>query len=95
MLSNIGSAGVRRFFPEGLLEQDFDPIVESGVVGWAKPEPQAYEITADRLGVRLGECVFIDDRQEYVDGAVAVGMKGILYQNLPQLQKELEPLLTA
>lgn len=93
MLSNIGSAGVRRFYPEGLLEEHFDPIIESGVIGWAKPEPQAYEITADRLGVRLDECVFIDDRPEYVDGANAVGMRGILYTGLKQLVVELEHVL--
>lgn len=93
MLSNIGSAGVRRFFPENLLERYFHPIVESGVIGFAKPEARAYEITADRLGVRLDECVFIDDRQEYVDGANAVGMRGILYTGLKQLEVELEHVL--
>lgn len=93
MLSNIGTAGVGRFFPEGLLEQYFDPIIESGVIGWAKPEAQAYEITADKLGVRLNECVFIDDRQDYIDGATAVGMQAILYQNLAQLKADLAKIL--
>lgn len=95
MLSNIGKSGVGRYFEPGLLEQYFDPVVESAQIGWAKPEPQAYEITADRLGVRCDECVFIDDRPEYVEGAVAVGMKGILYQDLKQLKPELEQLLAA
>lgn len=93
MLSNIGSAGLKRFFEPGLLERYFDPIVESAAIGWAKPESQAYEITADRLGVRLDECVFIDDRQDYVDGAVAVGMQAILYKDLTQLKSDLAKLL--
>lgn len=93
MLSNIGSAGVRRFFPDGLLEQHFDPIIESGVIGFAKPEPRAYEVTVDRLGVRLDECIFTDDRQDYVDGAIAVGMKAVLYQNLDKFKKDLGQLL--
>ncbi len=93
MLSNIGSAGVRRFFPDGLLEQYFDPIIESGVIGYAKPEPSAYQITADRLGVRLDECIFIDDSQDYIDGATAVGMTAILYESVEQLKKELAAVL--
>lgn len=93
MLSNIGKSGVGRYFEPGLLEQYFDPVVESAQIGWAKPEAQAYEITAERLGVRLDECVFIDDRPEYVEGAIAVGMKAIVYQNLEQLKGDLAKVL--
>lgn len=50
-------------------------------------------ITADKLGVRCDECVFIDDRQEYVEGARAVGMQAILYQNLPQLKEDIIKIL--
>lgn len=94
MLSNIGKGGVGRFFEPGLLEQYFEPVVESAQIGYAKPEPNAYEITADKLGVRCDECVFIDDRLEYIEGAVAVGMNGILYQNLKQLKEELAKVLS-
>ncbi len=93
MLSNIGSAGVRRFFPVGLLEQYFDPVVESGVIGFAKPEARAYEITADKLGVRLDECLFIDDRPEYIEGAQHVGMKTILFNNFENFKSDLENVL--
>jgi len=95
MLSNIGQAGVKRFFEPGFIEQYFDLIVESGAIGFAKPEAGAYEYVADKLGVRYDECVMIDDRPEYIDGAEAVGMKGILYQGLKQLKAELDLLLTA
>jgi HAD superfamily hydrolase (TIGR01509 family) len=61
----------------------------------AKPEPEAYEITADRLGVRLEECVMIDDRLELCEGAQAVGMKAIMYKGLKQLKTDLESLLAA
>ncbi|MDQ3064981.1 MAG: HAD-IA family hydrolase [bacterium] len=93
MLSNIGKGGVGRYFKAGFLEKYFEVIVESGVIGYAKPEAQAYEITADRLGVRLDECVFTDDRPEYIDGATGVGMKTILYKNLEQFKKDLEAIL--
>lgn len=95
MLSNIGQAGVKRFFEPGFIEQYFELIVESGAIGYAKPEAGAYEYVADKLGVRYDECVMIDDRPEYVEGAEAVGMKGVLYQDLKRLKTELDLLLAA
>jgi HAD superfamily hydrolase (TIGR01509 family) len=92
VLSNIGKGRVHELFsPEE--QKMFDAIVTSGDVGYAKPEAQAYEIAADRLGVRLEECIFTDDREEYIEGARAVGMQAILYQNFAQFRRELEKLL--
>ncbi len=94
MLSNIGQGGLKRWFEEGYLDKYFDVVVGSGDIGFAKPEPEAYEVTADRLGVRLSECVMIDDRQEYCEGAEAVGMKSIVYSSFEQMKKALEVILT-
>ncbi len=93
MLSNTGKGRLPQIFGEGFLEKYFDTIVASSDIGYAKPEANAYEIAADWLGVRLDECIFIDDRPEYVDGAKAVGMQVVLYQNLDQLKSDLQTLL--
>lgn len=93
MLSNIGKGGLSRFFEPGFLECYFDDIVSSGDIGFAKPEARAYEISADRLSVRLSECIFIDDRQECVDGAVSVGMIGLLYRDFGTFKIELSRAL--
>lgn len=93
MLSNIGSGGLGKYIPRETLDEHFDVVIESAQIGFAKPEPNAYEITAQRLGVRLDKCVFIDDRPEYVEGAAAVGMKAIVYQNLEQLKEDLAKAL--
>lgn len=93
MLSNIGSGGLERMFEPGLLSKYFEVSVASGDIGFAKPEPQAYEITADRLGVRLNECIFIDDRQDYVDGAIGVGMQALLFTSTQQLKRDLVDIL--
>ena len=95
MLSNIGVGGLLRRFETGELERYFDVVVTSGEIGYAKPEAQAYEITADRLGVRLDECIFIDDREPYCAAARGVGMQAMLYQDLAQFRAELEQLLAA
>jgi HAD superfamily hydrolase (TIGR01509 family) len=71
----------------------FDVVVASGDIGYAKPEAAAYEITADRLGVRLDECVFVDDREPYCEAARGVGMQAIVYRDFAQFQAELQAML--
>ncbi len=93
MLSNIGQSGLASLMDYSVLEEHFEDIVESAKIGFAKPEARAYEIAADRLGVRLDECVFIDDRQNYIDGARHVGMKTILYTDLIDLKRQLSKMI--
>ncbi len=93
MLSNVSAGGLQRLFDDGFLDQYFDVVVASAEEGFAKPEARAYEITADRLSVRLDECVFTDDREPYIEGAKAVGMKTILFKNTEQFINELQTIL--
>lgn len=93
LLSNVSPGGMARRFQPGELESAFDVIVTSGEIGFVKPEPQAYEVTADRLGVRLNACVFIDDREEYCMGAQSTGMHAICYRGFMQMKRELKKLL--
>jgi len=94
LLSNIPRGSLKRRFSDQELQTYFDAVVASGDVGYAKPEPQAYEITAERLGVRLDECVFTDDREHYCEGARAVGMQAILYQDFTRFRRDLEAVLS-
>jgi HAD superfamily hydrolase (TIGR01509 family) len=95
MLSNIGVASLQRRFSDQELAKHFDSVVVSGEIGYAKPEPEAYEITADRLGVRLESCVFTDDRQAFCEAARGVGMQAIVYESFDQFRQDLKPLLTS
>ena len=95
MLTNASGNGLRRRFADGELACYFDIVVASGDVGFAKPEAQVYEITADRLEVRLSECVMIDDREEYCIGAAGVGMRTIWYRSFGQMKRELGRLLNS
>ena len=71
----------------------FDVVIASAEVGYMKPDPAIYELTAERLGVDPAECVFIDDGQIYVDAARDVGMAAIHYKNVDQLKDELTAIL--
>ncbi|MFF1377220.1 HAD-IA family hydrolase [Streptomyces sp. NPDC058308] len=74
--------------PEGLL----DDVVSSADLGIAKPDRRIYETAAARAGVAPGRCLFVDDRQENVDAAVALGMTGLLYQEPADLRAALASL---
>ncbi len=93
MLSNVSSAGLEAHMDVSVLQKYFDPIIESAKIGFAKPEARAYEIAAEMIGVRLDECVLIDDRENYCEGAAHVGMKTIVYTDLQSLKSELAALL--
>jgi putative hydrolase of the HAD superfamily len=92
MLSNVSKQGLEARFSLEDQAKYFDVVVASGVIGYAKPEAEAYGVTADRLGVRLDECIMVDDREDYCEGARSVGMQAILYQSVPQLTGGLAQL---
>jgi epoxide hydrolase-like predicted phosphatase len=71
-----------------------DTIVYSHEVGYLKPEPAAYRIVCEALGVAPAEVLFLDDVQANVDGARAVGMRAITFLNTKQAISNLEAQLT-
>jgi HAD superfamily hydrolase (TIGR01509 family) len=94
LLTNISSnASLYSRFSKSELTEYFDETVASGEIGYAKPEAQAYEIIASRLEVRLDECIMIDDREEYCQGAINVGMKAILYESNELVISEIDKII--
>ena len=71
----------------------FDETVISGDVGLHKPQPEIYLLACERLRVAAGDCVFVDDLRENVEGAEAVGMTAILHRDSAATVKKLENLL--
>lgn len=94
MLSNVRSRErLDLRFDPGELDDLFDVVVASGDEGYIKPEPIIYEITIDKLGVRPQESIMIDDVEVFCDGAEAVGMYSIHYENNQKLFADLSKLL--
>jgi putative hydrolase of the HAD superfamily len=52
----------------------------------AKPDPRAYEIVAERLGVAPGDCLFLDDREVNVLAAREVGMRAEVFRTPAQVR---------
>jgi putative hydrolase of the HAD superfamily len=66
-------------YPRQDFAELFDAVVISCEVGMRKPEPRIFYHAARLLGVRPAECLFIDDVQANVDGAIACGMTAVLH----------------
>lgn len=71
-----------------------DNYVVSSHVKLAKPEPAIYQLLLSKYNLKPEECVFIDDRKDNVNAAIAQGMTGIVYPGTAQgLLSILNPLL--
>jgi putative hydrolase of the HAD superfamily len=92
LCSNAWESFIRPILVSHDLERRFDAIVVSSEVGSTKPDPRIYLHTAHLLGAEPEACVFIDDGHANVAGAERVGMRGIRYQSLAQLQAALSTL---
>jgi putative hydrolase of the HAD superfamily len=55
-----------------------------------KPHPRSYELAADYVGFPVSKCLFIDDREDNIDGARAVGMPAIHFLNPDDLRHHLQ-----
>ena len=70
----------------------FDCLIFSGEVRLAKPEKEIYEQTIRCLGVKHSEALFVDDREENLQAASALGITGIRVQSIAQLRNDLETM---
>lgn len=89
--ANIGTLQ-RKFTPDQLAI--FDEVVVSAEVGMIKPDVEIYQHTAQKLGVKTEECIFIDDNVSFCEGAVQASMKTILYRDIKQFIGDITPLLS-
>lgn len=71
----------------------FDDIVISAEEGVMKPDPRIYRRSLENLGVAAGNAIFIDDFEHNVEGARAVGMHAIHFQNPDQVHADIKKYL--
>ena len=92
-LSNVASDMMDELFTKDQ-QALFDDVVLSFQVNLAKPDVEIFELAAKRLGLSPDECVFVDDVQEYLDGADVAGMKTILYEDFTSFKVNMDFTLT-
>lgn len=58
--------------------------------GLLKPDPEIYRLAAQAHGAAPRECLFVDDKLAYVEGARAIGMAAIVFKGVEELIDALD-----
>ncbi len=77
------------------VDEIFDVVVDSSVVGTRKPERRIYEITLERLGITADAALFVDDLEINCDAARELGMKTVRFRDNEQAMAEIASVLDA
>lgn len=80
---------IRKKFPELMV---FDDYVLSYELGVMKPDPAIYRVALEKARALPAESVFIDDMEENIEGAEALGIRSVLYGPETDLEKEIRSL---
>jgi putative hydrolase of the HAD superfamily len=86
------SWGVHRY-PHDLFAELFDGVVISAEEGMRKPSRRMYELGAERAGVAVQECVYVDDLPFNLTPASELGMAVVHHTSAETTIPELEHLL--
>ncbi len=88
LTNNAASATWRDTFPY----EHFDHIVDSSDVGLRKPDPAIYQELLRRLGQPGAAVVFVDDFEENLAPASALGLATVHFESVSQCRAELKAL---
>jgi HAD superfamily hydrolase (TIGR01509 family) len=95
MLTNAGQGVIESLFSAEERQRYFDVIVETHAVGTPKPDPAIFRWACQQVSVEPSEAVMIDDRQENLASAQAIGMQAIQFYSYQQTHTDLEAMLNA
>ncbi|MCW8378774.1 HAD family hydrolase [Streptomyces justiciae] len=85
LLSNIPADHADAFLAAQPWLRDLDHVAFSGKIGAAKPGPAAFRHCVIALRAAPADFLFVDDREENVRAAQAVGMNGHLFNGQDEL----------
>lgn len=91
LLSNIPADHADAFLSAQPWLRELDHVAFSGKIGAAKPDPAAFRTCVVALRAAPADILFVDDREENVRAARAVGMGGHVFTS----QDELAPVIDA
>jgi HAD superfamily hydrolase (TIGR01509 family) len=67
------------------LDQAFEFVLDSGILGIEKPDPRIFELALERLGVAADETVYVGDTWEIdIEGARAAGIRPVYVADEPR-----------
>ncbi len=93
IVSNSWGAG--NLYPRERLAALFAPVIISEEVGLRKPDPAIFRLALDALGVPPERAAFIDDAEPNVEGAAALGIRGVHHTDPVTTRAALRELVPA
>lgn len=105
LVQALGDAGITMAILSNTIEQHAQPLRNAGVydgfnhiflsheIGYRKPDPDAYEHVLQALDISAPEAIFVDDREENVEAANALGMHGLVFTTPQKLVTDVQTLL--
>ncbi|MEX3105946.1 MULTISPECIES: HAD family phosphatase [unclassified Streptomyces] len=85
LLSNIPADHADAFLAAQPWLHDLDHLAFSGKIGAAKPDPAAFQHCVVALGAAPADFLFVDDREENIRAARAIGMNGHVFNGQDNL----------
>lgn len=89
-LTNWSAETIQLMLPRYDFFRQLDGMVVSGEENMLKPSPEIYKLLLSRYHLQASESIFIDDNQKNVAGAEAVGIHGIMFDNVPHVIERLK-----
>ena len=71
------------------LDAEFDLVVNSSEVGFAKPDPEIFRHASASLEVAPQHCLFVDDTPGHVHAAEQAGLRGHVFVGADELRAAL------
>jgi len=93
ILSNSADGARREEHARYRFADSYDPLLYSHEIGAAKPAPACYLLACDALDLPPGQVAMVDDVPEFIAGARAVGMHGVLHRTTQETAAKLSAFL--
>jgi putative hydrolase of the HAD superfamily len=100
VLSNINTyhaewvdKAMRSTSSEHDISQYFDHVFYSHEIGHRKPENEAWQIIIEQKGIDPQKTLFIDDKEENIDAAKALGFIGLHWNPSSDIRSVVDILL--
>jgi glucose-1-phosphatase len=89
LLSNVNILHFEHLKNNFPLFDAFGNIFASYEIGFIKPDPRIYQKAIDSLKCLPHEIFYTDDREELIDAAKNIGLRGFVYKGFERLKQDL------
>jgi len=92
LLTNVNELHWRYVRPLIPMFQRFDDLVVSCELRMAKPDPEIFQTTLTRSGLRAEETAYFDDVPRYIEAARTLGIQSRVFTDAPTFRTQIAEL---